>query len=74
MEMLRVGVASGHLWKVPSLLYMGSSVLGLGGVGLCLCPYVHICTLLQCFFVCLCARGCNSVMPESSTNAWSTLF
>lgn len=43
MEMLRMGVASGHLWKV-------SSIWGpvCWGTGLCLCPYVSICTLLQC--------------------------
>lgn len=39
MEMLRVGVASGHLWKVPSMLYMGSSVLVWGCVYVLMCIY-----------------------------------
>lgn len=50
MEMLRMGVASGHMWKV-------SSIWGpvCWGAGLCLCPYVSICTLLQCV---LCVHLC----------------
>lgn len=42
------------LWKVRSMMYIGSNMLGCGVASVSL--RVHRCILLQCVYLCLCAH------------------
>lgn len=68
MEMLRVGVASVHLWKVSSI--WGPVCWG-AGLCLSLCVYMHsFAVCLVCAPVHVGTQAAMLSMPESSTNAW----
>lgn len=63
------------LWKVPSMMYIGSNMLGCGVASVSL--RVHPSAVCVHLSVCTCTPEytyCNSLIPESKTDAWRTWF